>query len=210
VRIVATDLNQPMVDFGSSKHTGGRSIEWKQADALSLPFQDGSFDAVACQFGAMFFPDRVRAYKEVLRVLRPDGHFFFNVWDRISANEFVQTVSEALASMFPDDPPRFMERTPHGYHDPARIREDLAAAGFARVDIETVDHVSKAASAQDAAVAYCQGNPLRTEIEARSPPSLEDATAQATAALESRYGKGPIEGRIRALVITAGRQASGA
>jgi SAM-dependent methyltransferase len=172
--------------------------------------QDESFDAVVCQFGAMFFPDRIRAYKEVLRVLRRNGRFFFNVWDRISDNEFVETVSEALASMFPDDPPRFMERTPHGYHDPAKIRADLAAAGFVHVDIETVGHLSKAPSAQDAAIGYCQGNPLRTEIEARSPPSLEDATARVAAALESRFGKGPIYGRIRALVITADREASGA
>ena len=85
--IVATDLNQPMLDQAAKRQQAG-TVEWKQADALALPFADRSFDVVACQFGVMFFPDKVKGYKEARRVLRPDGRFLFNVWDRISENEF--------------------------------------------------------------------------------------------------------------------------
>jgi ubiquinone/menaquinone biosynthesis C-methylase UbiE len=202
-RIVATDLNQPMLDQAAKRYAGERKIEWRQADALALPFADASFDVVVCQFGAMFFPDKVAGYKEARRALRPGGHLLFSVWDRISENEFADVVTQALAAIFPDDPPRFLARTPHGHHDEEQIRRELKAAGFSDISVAAVDDISKAPSPRDPAVAYCEGTPLRNEIEARDPSGLEHVTAQATAALARRFGNGPIEGRIRALVISA-------
>jgi SAM-dependent methyltransferase len=170
---------------------------------MQLPFGDAAFDAVVCQFGVMFFPDKVRGYGEVHRVLKPGGHFFFNVWDEISENEFADVVTQALAARFAQDPPRFLARTPHGYSDAGRIRDDLTAAGFSRISVDTVDGVSKASSPHEPAIAYCQGTPLRNEIEARDPSGLEDATNEAAAALARRFGSGAVEGRIRAHVIIA-------
>jgi ubiquinone/menaquinone biosynthesis C-methylase UbiE len=204
-RITVTDLNQPMIDHAMARQTGDKRIRWKQADALALPFGDQGFDAVACQFGAMFFPDRVQGYKEARRVLKPGGRLYFNVWDKISENDFANTIAQALSEMFPDDPPRFMERTPHGYHDDRQIRADLAAAGFSDVTIDALDARSKAASPRDPAVAYCQGTPWRNEIEARGPSRLAEATDRATEAIARKYGKGAVDGRIRAFVITAAR-----
>lgn len=201
-RIVATDLNQPMIDLAAKRQPGDR-IEWRQADAMSLPFEDQKFDAVACQFGVMFFPDKVQSYREARRVLKRGGHYLFNVWDRISENEFADAVTQALADVFPDDPPRFMARTPHGYHDVDKIREELTAAGFVKISIDTVGAISKASSPLDAATAYCQGTPLRNEIETRDASRLTEATNAAAAALARRFGNGPIEGRIKAHVITA-------
>jgi len=203
-RIVATDLNQPMLDQASRRQAGG-NIEWKQADALALPFGDQSFDVVACQFGVMFFPDKVRGYTEAHRVLKPGRHFLFNVWDRIEESEFADVVTVALAGVFPEDPPRFLARTPHGHHDAGRIRADLTAAGFAGISVDAVDATSTAASPRHAAVAYCQGTPLRNEIEARDASRLEEATSRATDALAQRFGTGTIEGRIRAFVVSAER-----
>ncbi len=188
----------------AAKSHDGR-IEWRHADALALPFEDQSFDAVACQFGVMFFPDKIQGYKEARRVLRPDGYFFFNVWDQISENEFADVVTSALAALFPHDPPRFMARTPHGYHDVEQIRADLNAAGFMDVSIDAVGETSKAASSRDVAIAYCQGTPLRNEIEARDASRLEEATNLSADALARRFGSGAVEGRIRAFVITATR-----
>src|SRR5690242_11864197 len=189
-RIVATDLNQPMLDEAAKHPSGTRNIERRQADALALPFPDASFDVVACQFGAMFFPDKIAAYKEARRVLRPRGHLMFSVWDQISANEFADVITQALAQMFPDDPPRFMARTPHGYHDGEQIRRELNAAGFSEIAIDAVEAKSKAPSAHDAAVAYCEGTPLRNEIETRDPSGLPHATEQVAAALARRFGEG--------------------
>ena len=202
-RIVATDLNQPMIDRAAAGQAHDGRIVWRQADALALPFEDQTFDVVACQFGVMFFPDKIRGYREARRVLTPGGHFFFNVWDRISENEFAHVVTEALAALFPKDPPRFLARTPHGYHDGERIREELTAAGFTSISVETLDGTSRASSPRDSAIAYCQGTPLRNEIEARDASRLEDATQAAAGALARRFGTGPIEGRMRAHVITA-------
>jgi ubiquinone/menaquinone biosynthesis C-methylase UbiE len=201
-RIVATDLNQPMLDQAARRQQAG-SVEWKQADALALPFGDRSFDVIACQFGVMFFPDKVKAYREARRILRPEGRFVFNVWDRISENEFPDVVTQALAEVFPDDPPRFMARTPHGHHDVERIRQDLQAAGFGDVAVDAVDARSKAPSARHVAVAFCQGTPLRNEIESRDAARLEEATNHAAEALARRFGTGAIEGRIRAIVVAA-------
>ncbi len=202
-RIVATDLNQPMVDYAAAKQPDENRIAWRQADALALPFEDRKFDAVVCQFGVMFFPDKAKGYTEARRVLKRGGHFFFNVWDRISENEFADVVTEALAALFPADPPRFLARTPHGYHDVEKIREELTTAGFATISVETLDGTSRASSPRDPAIAYCQGTPLRSEIEARGAPGLEDATKKAAELVTRRFGNGPVEGRIRAHVITA-------
>jgi ubiquinone/menaquinone biosynthesis C-methylase UbiE len=204
-RLVATDLNQPMLDFARSRSGRDARIEWRQADALALPFPDGTFDALACQFGAMFFPDKLQGYSEAHRVLQPGGHFLFSVWDKISNNEFADVITEALIRLFPEDPPRFLARTPHGYHDVETIRRELERAGFKEIACEAVEHISKASSPRDPAIAYCQGTPLRNEIEARDPSRLEEATERAAEALAQRFGTGAIEGRIRAFVFAAVR-----
>lgn len=200
--IVATDLNQAMLDEAATLATA-RPVRWQQADAMALPFADGEFDAVICQFGVMFFPDKTRAYAEARRVLRPGGVFIFNVWDRIVENEFADTIATALASVFPEDPPRFLTRTPYGYHDRAVIAQELTAAGFTRpAHMDTLAARSQAASAQEPALAYCQGTPLRSEIEARDAARLGYATAQAAAALAQRFGQKAVDGKIQALVVT--------
>lgn len=200
--VVATDLNQPMLDHARKRLADNPHIVWQQADAQALPFKDAQFDVVLCQFGVMFFPDRIGAYRQVKRVMTPGGRFLFNVWDRIEENEFAEEVTKALAVLFPADPPRFMVRTPHGYHDPDIVRADLRAAGFAEVSITPVDAVSAAPSPYKAAEAYCQGTPLRAEIEARGN-SLEDVTKHVAKAIAKRFGDGAVTGRIRALVVVA-------
>ena len=198
--IVATDLNQAMLDMAATMAVK-RAVEWRPADAMQLPFADGSFDAVACQFGAMFFPDRAKAFAEARRVLRPGGTFIFNAWDRIEENEFADTVTESLEPLFPGNPPRFLARVPHGYSDPIAIQRDLAGGGFAgRAEIQTVAARSQAASPRIPAIAYCQGTPLRSEIEARNG-SLEEATEVAARALAHRFGAGAVDGKIQAHVV---------
>ncbi|RUX24355.1 SAM-dependent methyltransferase, partial [Mesorhizobium sp. M2A.F.Ca.ET.042.01.1.1] len=176
---------------------------WRQADALKLPFDDAAFDLVCCQFGAMFFPDRAAAYREAKRVLKPGGHFLFSVWDRIEENIFADDVTNALARIFPHDPPRFLARTPHGYHDKDLIRSDLAAAGFSDVAIDTRAEQSRASSPRVPAVAYCQGTLLRNEIDAREAGSLASATDYAEAAIADRHGRGAVAAKIQAHFIVA-------
>ncbi len=199
--IVATDLNQPMLDHAAATGTA-RPVEWRRADAMDLPFPDGSFDAVVCQFGAMFFPDKARAFREARRVLRAGGHFIFNVWDRIEENEFADSTTQALARIFLNDPPRFMARIPHGYHDVDAIARDLVQGGFdSGMVARVVTERSRAESPRIAAVAYCQGTPLRNEIETRDPQGLPEATETVTAEIARRFGTGAVDGKIQALVL---------
>ena len=204
-KIVATDLNQAMLDQASAVGTA-RPVEWRQADAMQLPFPDETFDAVVCQFGVMFFPDRAKAFSEARRVLRPGGHFIFNTWDCIEENEFADVVTRALEGLFPNDPPRFFARTPHGYHDRSVIGRDVRGAGFGELPaFTTVTARSRAESARIAAIAHCEGTPLRSEIEQRSPSGLQHATDAAAQALAARFGSGAVEGKIQAHVVSVRR-----
>lgn len=200
--IHATDLNDAMVSHARILGTI-RPVTWRQADVMSLPYPDSSFDLVVCQFSVMFFPDRVAAYREIRRVLRPGGTFLFNVWNGIESNEFAKVVTDAVGGLYAEDPPLFLARTPHGHESPTEIEADLAGAGFELCTLTHRDDISAAASPDLAAIAYCQGTPLRNEIEERDSGGLERATAAAAEALETRFGSGPIEGKISAVVVAA-------
>ncbi|MBT2133313.1 methyltransferase domain-containing protein [Croceibacterium sp. LX-88] len=199
-QLMVTDLNEPMLALAAAKIEGPQ-VQFVQADAQSLPFEEGSFEAVVCQFGAMFFPDRVAAYREARRVLTPDGHFVFNVWDRIEANPATQVAADAVCGLFRSDPPRFFHRIPFGYHDAHRVKEDLAAAGFQDITWQTVRTIGRAESPMAAAIGLCQGTPLRNEIEARGDLPL--ATQIAADALLERFGSGPVEATMSAHVFSA-------
>jgi ubiquinone/menaquinone biosynthesis C-methylase UbiE len=202
-RYVVTDLNPPMLDYAAARQPRDARISWQTADALALPFEDATFDVVCCQFGAMFFPDRIAGYREARRVLKTGGRFLFSVWDRIEENVFADDVTQALATLFPDTPPRFLVRTPHGYHDTALIQRDLEAADFSQVTIETKAEQSRAAAARLPAVAYCQGTLLRDEIEAAGPGRLASATDYVASVIADRHGNGEIAAKIQAHVISA-------
>jgi SAM-dependent methyltransferase len=201
--IVATDLNPAMIEQASTTGTR-RPVEFKQADAMALPFPDQSVDVIVIEFGVMFFPDKGKAHAEARRVLRPGGALIFNVWDSLAHNEFADACQAGLANLFPDDPPKFLERAPYGYHDAAQIAADVNAGGFtAAPEIVTVTFRSRAPRAADPAIGFCQGSPLRAEIESRG--ALEHATDAAAAEVAKRFGPGPVEAKIQAHVVTVQR-----
>jgi SAM-dependent methyltransferase len=204
-RYVVTDLNQTMLDRAKTMQPPDTRIEWRQADALDLPFDDDSFDAVVCQFSVMFFPDKVAGYAEARRVLKPGGIFVFNVWDNIESNEISDLVTRGAAAVFPDDPPMFLARTPHGYHDVRKIGADLVAARFSDVAGETLEKISSAPTARHAAIGYTQGTPLRNEIEERDASALELVTERATELIVARFGDGSVSAKMRAHVVVVSK-----
>lgn len=201
-RLTSSDLNPAMLELASRK-AGVEQVTWRTADAQSLPFEAGAFDLVVCQFGVMFFPDKVGAFSEARRVLRPGGRLLFSVWDRLEDNEASLVVTDAVAAAFPHDPPSFVRRIPHGWFAREVIRGTLGSAGFAQAEIETVTLRGRAPSAEDPAIGLCQGTPMRSEIEARDPQALEGVTQAAVEAVAARFGPGPIDTKLQALIIEA-------
>ena len=198
VRVTATDLNPAMVEAGRRRVPGA---EWRPADASSLPFPDGAFDLVVCQFGVMFFPDRRTAYTEFARVLGPSGVVLLNTWDTIDTHGFAQALLEGLEDVFPGDVPPFLAEVPHGYADPQVVARDLQEAGCEVDAVETVTLEGRAVSAADVATGFCTGTPLRAEIEARG--DLAPTTRAVGSAMTARLGEGPVSAPMRAHVLQA-------
>ena len=200
--ITATDLNQPMLDAAAARIPDDAGVSWRQADALDLPFEDQTFDSVVCQFGVMFFPDRVSGYRETHRVLRPGGSFIFNTWDTIENNEVPHVIESALIDAAPESPLQFLSRTPYSYFSPSQIRADLEGAGMPDVTITAVDGLGPT-TPSEAAIAFCQGTPLRASIESHATLSLAEATRIAERALLRHFGPGPINAPIRSFEVIA-------
>lgn len=198
--IVATDLNRAMLDVVASR-TASERLRIEVADAQDLPFSDESFDLVVCQFGIMFYPDRVKGNAEARRVLREGGSYLLVVWNSLAHNPASRIVHETVAALFPADPPNFLARTPFGYADRAAIEADLRAAGFIQIAFETVDlDSSPFATAADAAAGLVRGCPLKGEIEERDPALLAVAETAAREALSRDFPR-----RLSAHVVTATR-----
>jgi hypothetical protein len=139
----------------------------------------------------------------VRRVLKTGGRFLFSVWDGIAENAFADTVTQALATLFPHDPPRFLARTLHGYSDVDRIRAELRSAGSptSRWIRSTGSAPRRHRCIRQSPTA--RAPPLRNEIEARSASRLRAATEHAAEAIAGRFGPGAVRGPVRAFVLTA-------
>jgi ubiquinone/menaquinone biosynthesis C-methylase UbiE len=202
VKLIATDLNEPMFRNAATKFGEGETVDWLQADACSLPFGDSMFDAVVCQFGIMFVPDKALAAREAHRVLKPGGRFLFNVWDAMQHNELARLTHQTIAGFFDNDPPTFYQ-VPFGYHDQDEISRVLEQAGFREVQIEVVAKVSEAGRAEDAATGLVQGNPVAAAITERDPALLPVITKAVADAITVRFGKVDVRAPMRAMVVQA-------
>jgi len=200
--VVATDLNEAMLDYARARRPASASLEWRQADATSLPFSDESFDVVLCQFGLMFFADKALAMREAFRVLRPSGVFLFNVWDAMEHNPIGRITHETAAKFFPTDPPEFY-RIPFGFHDSASIVALLERAGFQPIQWHRVDTTGTSPSARDAAVGLIEGSPIYGAIVERCAAGLDAIKAAVAANIAAELGDHPVRCSLRALVFQA-------
>jgi SAM-dependent methyltransferase len=186
-RLTATDLNAPMLEIAKRKFATGEAIDFQPADAMALPFGDGAFGLVVCQFGVMFFPDKVAAFREARRVLKPGGRYLFNVWAPIEANPFAAIASRVGAEIFPENPPAFY-RVPFGYGDPEVVTADVVSAGLRVATIERVRLDRPVKDWASFARGLVRGNPLIAEIESRATVSADDVVARMLAALGEEFG----------------------
>jgi ubiquinone/menaquinone biosynthesis C-methylase UbiE len=203
--IVATDLNEAMIAYGRAQMpAGSEHVEWQTADATKLPFPDQSFDAVVCQFGLMFFPDKALSILEAFRVLKSGGHYLFSVWDAISKNPIARIAHETVGRFFPADPPLFYS-VPYSLHDPAPIRKILTEAGFRQIEVTPLERSGRSPSAADAATGLIEGNPILDAIMARRPEALGDVKRATAAAVAAELGDPPARIPLHAIVLSARR-----
>jgi len=201
-RLVATDLNPAMLEHARGRLPADPRLELRPADAQQLPFADGSFDHYVCQFGIMFFPDKVGALREAARVLAPGGEVLLNTWGTMADNGFARIGHATIGGFFASDPPTFY-LTPFGWNDQAAIRAAFAAAGFAKVSIDVVDKPTTAVSAADFAIGVVCGNPITMAIQERLGAVHERIVAAVAAELARNGGAQPWRGTLRALVVRA-------
>ena len=200
--IVATDLNEAMFAHARRRGVDGSGLEWRQADATQLSFNDAAFDVVVCQFGLMFFPDKGAGVQQAFRVLKPGGRYLFNVWDALAHNAVARITHETVASFFPDNPPQFYT-VPFSLHDATPICAWLNDAGFQNVEWQTVTKVGTSPSATDATIGLIEGNPIYAEIMQRRPEALADIQSTVARNLAGQLGDHPVRCELRALVFTA-------
>lgn len=194
VTLTATDLNPPMLAIAErrlARTERGRAVTRRVADATALPFADGSFDAVVCQFGVMFFPDKVRALREAYRVLRPGGQWLFSVWGSWEENGFARIVNDTIAGFFPADPPGFYQ-VPFSLHETEALGALVAEAGFPAPEIIEVARIASAPSAAAAAEGFVRGNPVIDAIEERGAGAADAIVGAVTGALARAFGDRPL------------------
>jgi ubiquinone/menaquinone biosynthesis C-methylase UbiE len=200
--LLATDLNEAMLDYARPKFTKDTNVKLEAMDATRLTLPPDTFEVVVCQFGWMFFPDKLAVARESRRVLRPDGHLLFNVWDSFGGNPICRIAHETITSFFESDPADFY-LTPFGFHDLGEIRMMLDDAGFKKVDADTIAFTTESPSANEAATGLIRGNPVVNAIHERGAADVDTIVRAVADALANELGDRPMRAPIKAHVVVA-------
>ncbi|HEX2608387.1 MAG TPA: class I SAM-dependent methyltransferase [Flavisolibacter sp.] len=200
--ITATDLNEGMLNL-AARQTPDPRLQWNVVDALEIPFLDGSFDTVICQFGCMFFTDKPRAFSEIFRVMKKGGRFLFNTWEAPDKNPAAMIMQDVMQELFGERAPDFFLKGPFSFYDQEVIQQLLAAAGFHSLSIESLSKEMPYTSASDFTTGFVDGSPLTAFLKKWPAAEREAATAELKTRLEARFIEMGSLVHMEALVISA-------
>ena len=202
--LVATDLNAGMIAV-AKQHLQYPNLQFKEADAQQLPFDDASFDLIVCQFGFMFVPDKQQAFNEAFRVLKTGGKLLFATWDRLEENELTLVVRDTVVKHFNNEAAKFYN-VPFSLYDKQNITSLLEKAGFNNIKIENVGKQGTHVTAAEAARGLILGTPAFNVIssqDAAAPAWPVDVVSEALTAV---FGNGIITTELNALSCEATKQ----
>jgi ubiquinone/menaquinone biosynthesis C-methylase UbiE len=197
-KLIATDLNAGMLTV-AAQNVQEENVEFKDADAQSLPFDDNSFDLVVCQFGFMFVPDKPKAFSETYRVLKPHGKILFNTWDKLENNKATYIVHNVVAEHLGAEAAAFYW-APFSVNTKEQLETLLKNAGFNEIKVELVTKQGTAATALEAAKGLILGTPAFNriaEIDVDAPARL---VSIAEKELVKEFGDGVINTELNAWV----------
>jgi ubiquinone/menaquinone biosynthesis C-methylase UbiE len=201
-RLVVSDLNPSMLAVARQKFSLGEKVEFLPADATALPFEDGAFDMLVCQFGVMFFRDKDKAYREANRVLAPSGRYYFSVWDSFDFNPFARISHETIGGFFNHDAPAFFT-IPFGYHRIDAIKASLIDVGFDDISVQVLKVEKVVPKAQRLARGLAFGTPVIEGICSRATVHPNAIVAAVTAALKGAFGTDPGRMPLQAIIFSA-------
>jgi ubiquinone/menaquinone biosynthesis C-methylase UbiE len=189
--LTATDLNADMIEV-AKKIVPDKNINWQQADAMQLPFADNTFDLVVCQFGIMFFPDKLKGLQEAYRVLKPGGKLLFSTWDKLENNPAIQAGRKVIESYFGENPPGFYN-IPFMMHHEEELQTLMKDAGFKNCTTTLVKKEGISASAADLSKGMVMGSPISLSIIEKDPALVEKIEAHVEKKLAEKFGNKPLK-----------------
>lgn len=135
-RVAGLDMDEGMIAVAQ---TSRLPIDWRQGDALAMPFEDDAFDVVASHQGLQFFPDRAAGLAEMRRVLRPGGQLALALWRESELNPGQHALGQALGKWVR---PELAKLPPFTLHDKTEVAGLVSAAGFSDIVVQPVKRIS--------------------------------------------------------------------
>lgn len=153
--VVSLDINPGMLAV-ARRTVLGPNIEWLESSALDMPLPDATFDAVVCQQGLQFFPDRPAALSEMRRVLKPGGRLALACWRSIEHTPGYLALEQALARRIG---PEKAALPPFSFGDAAALRGIVVGARFREVNLRAEAKMVRFLSAEHMVRAVVGGAP---------------------------------------------------
>jgi ubiquinone/menaquinone biosynthesis C-methylase UbiE len=200
-KLIASDISEDMLSVAKEK-LNTKAIEWREIDAQELPFEDNSLDLVVCCFGYMFVPDKLKAFAEAYRVLRPGGMLLFTSWDKLEEN-YASNAYRTIVKKYLPAPLPASYSLPFSMSDEQEIRQLLQQAGFSKITVEKVSKTAVSPTAREAAEGLTQGGAIYNELMSRNPAWVEEIKESLEINLKENFGEAPMEAPMRALISRA-------